>query len=652
MICTCIQHKNLEEIFEILRTVEMAEIRLDRCTLDDEEIEALFSSSDVPLVATCRIEESPDTETVLRKLSIAARAGATIIDLEMDAPAGIGKKMRRICLDCGSSFMRSFHDFCGTPSEERLQEILCDCRRFGGDYVKIAVTANGEDDWTAVKRLYDNAPEGSLVAFCMGEAGKGSRLECLKMGAPFTYAALSKEDAAAPGQWLCKQMAKALYGDKHLYDNCITVPSSKSFAQRAIIAAALSKGTSKLGSFTPCSDSNSAIKVAEALGAKIEFDGDSLIINGLGKDSIPELENLNVGESGLLARLMIPLMAVFGKAPVKIEGEGTLLKRPLSCANDIMAAFGVMLTNAAPQSVKEVFVPLNVSGKLLSGLAEISGKGGSQLISGLLMSLPLLEKGSTVYITDPKSIPYMFITLDVLRKFGIKIANEMEGDDVFLEKEDWSHCSGMTFHIEPGQSYHSADFHIEGDWSSAANFMVLGAIYGNVCVKGLDTSSLQADLTIIDILVEAGASVSQDEDGSINVHKAPLQEFHADLNNAPDLFPVVSVLAAFCPGKSRIEGISRLYGKESDRSISILNMLKGFGVEACIDSDALLVQGHSLSWRILNGQLLKGGEYSSYHDHRMAMALKVAEPGADSSISIDDTDCLEKSYPDFLKDLY
>ena len=135
----------------------------------------------------------------------------------------------------------------------------------------------------------------------------------------------------------------------------------------------------------------------------------------------------------------------------------------------------------------------------------------------------------------------------------------------------------------------------------------------------------------------------------VNVAKAPLNAFDVDLNNAPDIFPITSVLAAFCPGESRIGGVGRLVGKESNRAEAILEMLLQMGVEARIEGDDMVIRGHSLSYRILNRKLLKGGSYTSRHDHRMVMALKVASLGADSPIVIDDEDCVSKSFPDFLE---
>lgn len=721
MICTTIQNRTLEEIMNLLESseprIQMAEIRLDRCPLSIEEIEYLFSSSDTPLVATCRVVDDGNGtwEEAEEKLTAAVEAGAAFLDLEIEAPKEIGKRLRRACTEYGTTMIRSSHFFAGTPSDDLLRNTVEKCRKFGGEIVKIAAMAKSGEDVARVLALYSSIASTNsaaetqrpveLVAFSMGEIGKVSRLDCLKLGSPFTYAALNENEAAAPGQWCYSEMLTAVYGDrKPLHCNSpLNMPASKSFAQRAIIAAALAEGESRLGGYSPCGDNEAAIEVAKALGAKViaaepearqdstaiesaSFSGKTLIIEGIGSSAnIPE--KINVGESGLLTRLMIPLTAALGNGKqIEIDGIGTLPTRPLKGASEIMAGFGTVLRplNPAP----EVHVPLTVQGPLLPGKTSISGKGGSQLISGLLMALPLLPEDSTLHIHDPKSIPYMFITADVLRRFGIKIGSEMEGGEDFLETQDWSLCTGITFKIKGGQKYSPAAFDIEGDWSAAANFLVAGALFGDVKLTGLDTTSLQADISIMDILMEAGASLSQIEDepqdgitndgssrneatdaasnktsdnedapeanapqghrGLITAQKAPLRAFDTDLNNCPDLFPIVSILAAFCHGRCNIQGFKRLASKESDRGTAILNMLTQMGVSASASGDTLTIDGESVESRLLNGHLLKGGEYTSSHDHRMAMALTVASWCADSPIIIDDTTCVAKSFPAFL----
>ena len=671
----------------------MAEIRLDRCNLAQDEVEELFSSSDVPLIATCRVSEIraslDDGNTDDRKLDsrasqkaeslliTAIHAGAAYTDLEIEAPAMMSKRIRRETRECGTVLIRSYHDFSGTDSLEALKALTEKCFALGADIAKIVVTANDDDDTARVLRLYESFDPGRLVAFAMGEKGRSSRIDCLAKGAPHTYAALNEEEAAAPGQMSTASMRANVYGGRKFigYPSAepVQMPCSKSFAQRAIIAAALSEGVSVLRGYSPCGDNESAIAVARALGAEVTVglsyasgnvakDGSALTIKGIGaKRNSLKLNTLHTGESGLLTRMMIPLLSVLNDGDIRVTGEKTLTGRPLKGAPEIMSAFGVRLVQAGERaansasgpadSASEVFVPLDINGSLNAGKASISGVSGSQIISGLLMALPLLDEDTVIELSNPKSIPYLFITMDVMKAFGVKVWCDMEGGEEFAESKDWSDCTSITFHIKGGQAYKAADMDIEGDWSSAANFLVAGAVFGRVELTGLDTKSLQADLSIMDILMEAGASLSQmgddDPKGLIHVQRAPLSAFEVDAANCPDLFPIVAVLAAFCEGTSRIAGVGRLANKESDRGKAILEMLTKMGVNAKIAGDKLIVDGHSLARRSLTHTLLRGGSFTSHHDHRMVMALRVAGIGADSPIEIDDTQCVAKSFPTF-----
>ena len=683
MICTTIQNKTAEQILEALEHCEMAEIRLDRCELSARDTENVFTS-DVPLVATCRIAEVAQNEPSLQGLTDSAReikamqiaekrlvraieAGARYVDVEIEAQKQMSKRVRSAAHENGTIFIRSYHDFEGTDSYEALKALVEKCRYHGADIVKLVTTAHSSEDVERVMALYEwaHAENIDLIAFCMGEAGRQSRLDCLKYGAPYTYAALSADEAAAPGQWPTDEMRKASYGDFKFIDTPepLVMPVSKSFAQRAIIAAALAEGTSRLHGYTPCGDNEAALQVARNLGAEVEVNGTEVTIKGISASlGSMDMTELHVGESGLLTRMMIPVMAQLCAGPVTFTGEKTLLNRPLTGAREIMEAFGA--------EIDSINVPLTVKGPLKAGRAEISGKHGSQLISGLLMALPFADRNSSVIVKDPKSIPYMFITLEVLKKFGIKVGNDMLGGPDFLESGgDWSLCTEMVFKVKGGQKYRAANINLEGDWSAAANFLVAGAVFGRTELSGLDTTSLQADLSIMDILMDAGASLSQldGDKGNITAQRAPLKAFSADASNCPDLFPILAVLAAFCQGTSRLAGVGRLANKESDRAKAILEMLTRMGVKASIEKDELIIEGHTLVQRLMppvipsevppvipseaEGSvapgLLKGGAYTSHHDHRMVMALKVASLGADSPVTIDDEACVAKSFPQF-----
>ncbi len=721
MICVSIQNKNCEEIVSLLSRVEMAEIRLDRCLLSEEEIEEVFSG-DTPTIATCRIGGAVTAETARRRLSAAIKAGASFVDVEIEAPKSLATTLRTLAREYGTRYIRSWHDFEGTPSVEALKAMVEKCLYHGAELVKIVTTAHSQADAVRVLSLYeetlwadaDRRPSrGSLIAFAMGGEGRASRKDCLALGAPYTYAALTPEEATAPGQWAYDALCRAVYGSRvpTMRDGvgadegtvagggpagaCSpAIPCSKSFAQRAIIAAALAEGTSVLTGYTPCRDNEAALAVAASLGATVlrepsaDGPGETLRITGVSarKEVLP-LQRLFTGESGLLTRMMIPLCAMLSHDAVRIDGEKTLLKRPLAGAKDMLDAFGARLENlereegavppagAGADAVQsgstgespmgtgrgEAQVPLRVKGPLGGGRVDISGKNGSQLISGLLMALPLGGKNTTLSVSDPKSIPYLFITLDVLKHFGIRIGSELLGGQDFIDNEgDWNRCTGIIFKIKGGAAYKACEMPLEGDWSAAANFLVAGAIFGAgggkrlgaaapLVLRGLDTTSLQADLSIMDVLMDCGASLSQlDGDrGELVVQRAPLQAFRLDASHCPDLFPILAVLAAFCEGESRIGGVGRLAHKESDRGKAIVEMLTQMGVAVRLEGDEMVIEGLSLTRRVLGGRLLRGGNYTSCDDHRMVMALKVASLGADSPIVIDNEACVEKSFPGF-----
>lgn len=619
MICTSLQNKALAELLQILDSgvVEMAEIRLDLCPqLSDADIKDLFSKSPVTLLATCRISDKLNADEAERKLTLAIKAGATFVDVEIEAPADMASRVRKVAKENACRYIRSVHFFDGTPTTERLRQVTADCYESGAEIAKIVTTAHTADDVEKTISLYNTYSDGLLIAFCMGEAGRVSRMDALRKGAPFTYAALNADEATAAGQWSVADMSKALYKNaKHWSAGEIEIPASKSMAQRAIVAAMLAGGESQLNGYSPCDDSESAKRVVKSIASHIP----------------PEVF---VGESGFLTRFLIPIISVKHNGETVIRGEKSLVGRPLKGAKEIMSALGVELESINGDS-NIVSVPLKVKGTLQSGKVTISGKDGSQIISGLMAALPLLREDSEVIIKEPKSIPYLKMTIDVLEKFGIKIGYDEQKEEIKLV-------------VKGGQQYKPALIDLEADWSGAAPFLIAGAIFSGVTLNHLNLDSVQADNLILEILRKAGARVSVNGT-QIRTSKSPLHSFCIDLNQAPDLFPVVSVLAAFSHGESLLKGMERLKVKESDRATAITQMLKQLGVECFQKDDTLHIYGKSLTYRYANNMLLGGGKFTSNADHRMVMALKLAAEGAKGNIEIDNESCVSKSFPDFCK---
>ena len=398
----------------------------------------------------------------------------------------------------------------------------------------------------------------------------------------------------------------------------IAPPSSKSYAQRAIALALLAEGRSILRNIEFCKDTRSALKCIEALGAKVEYIDDSTItIEGGLK---PQSSTLNVGESGLATRLFTPI-ASLNPTPITIEGEGTLLYRPMTMMIEPLRQLGVQVRDGGG------FLPIEVQGPMHGGDITVDGSVSSQFITGLLLALPLAQEDTTLHVTSPVSIPYIDMTIETARLFGVEIMHN-EGDYT-------------QFFIEGRQQYTPADIAIEGDWSGAATLLVAGAIAGEVTVKNISTLSKQADTAICHALERAGAGLIIEQD-SITVSKRKLRGFEFDATNAPDLFPALAALAAAAEGESVIIGTDRLRHKESDRAETICHEYEKLGIEVDISEKNIM--------RIRGGEILPATTFS-HNDHRIAMSIAISALRCQGEVVIENAECVEKSYPTFFEDL-
>ena len=398
----------------------------------------------------------------------------------------------------------------------------------------------------------------------------------------------------------------------------ITPPSSKSYAQRAIALALLAEGRTVLRNIEFCKDTHSALKCIEVLGAKVEFLDDSTIaING---GLNPRSNTLHVGESGLATRLFTPI-ASLNRTPITIQGEGTLLYRPMTMMVEPLRQLGVNVRDGGG------YLPIEVQGPIHGGEIWVDGSISSQFITGLLLALPLAEEDTTLHVDSPVSTPYIDMTIDTAHRFGIEIMQN-EGDY-------------SQFFIEGSQKYTPTDLSIEGDWSGASTMLVAGAIAGEVTVKNISTLSKQADTAICRALERAGAGLII-EQNSITVSKRDLRAFEFDATNSPDLFPALAALAAAAEGESVIIGTDRLRHKESDRAETIRQEYEKLGIEVDISEDNIM--------KIRGGEI-HPAETFSHNDHRIAMSLAVSALRCKGKVKIQNAECVEKSYPTFFEDL-
>jgi 3-phosphoshikimate 1-carboxyvinyltransferase len=394
----------------------------------------------------------------------------------------------------------------------------------------------------------------------------------------------------------------------------IKAPSSKSMTQRAIAAAVLSDGETTILNPSYCDDSLAAMSIAAGLGAIVMPDSGELIIRG--SSEIRE-KKLNCGESGLAIRMFSPIAALY-PSEIVLTGSGSLKKRPMSMIEDALRQFGVVCKSEGG------FLPLSLRGPLKGGYCEIDGSISSQLLTGLLMALPVTSADSEIKVNNLKSKPYIDMTIQVLEKFGIKITN-----DVYTK-----------FSIRGNQKYIPCHFKVESDWSGGAFLLVAGAIAGDVTVKGLRPDSKQSDKAILTALDKAGVRMSILDD-SVKVSKSKMKAFEFDATESPDLFPPLVALASYCKGTSGIKGVSRLIHKESNRASALVEEFGKMNVKVEVSNDYLLVTGGKTS----------GASLYSHDDHRIVMAVAVTALGASGEVTIKDSHCVAKSYPGFFDDL-
>lgn len=422
--------------------------------------------------------------------------------------------------------------------------------------------------------------------------------------------------------------------------------SSKSQAHRALMAAALSDGPTEL--ICPCDsqDIRASMGSLNALGATIRREGDSIFVTPLKKPE--EIVQPDCGESGSTLRFLLPVLGILGIS-ADLTLHGRLPDRPLSPLYEEMQRHGVTLS---PQGSN----PLQIRGKMQSGTYEIAGNVSSQFISGLLFALPLGEGSSEIRVTKPlQSRPYINLTKDILKKFGIDVATEEDDREVL-------------FRIPGNQTYHSPGvLEIEGDWSNAAFFLAAGAMvktpagispadlvnagYG-ITVTGLNPFSRQGDKAIQDCLMQFGANLSPKIHAGygnapladLTVCGGMLRGIKIDAADIPDLVPILALVAAAAGGTTKIHHVSRLRLKESDRVVSVLQTLRLLGANAEDDP------AHDLI-RIHGGKPLHGAVIDSCGDHRIVMMAAIASLVTRGPVTITGADAVQKSYPGFFDDL-
>ncbi len=399
------------------------------------------------------------------------------------------------------------------------------------------------------------------------------------------------------------------------YNGQIRVNSSKSHVQRLLALSLLSNNRTIIKGYQSCEDNEACLSVIQQFGAEVTGNETLTIQPPTRKKK--ESISLSVNESGLCLRMFAFISTLFGEK-ITLSGSGTLLNRPLIFLENALTNSGLNIKNSN--------FPLEFSGEVNGSGIHLDGSESSQMLTGLLITSPLLPTDTTIFVSDLTSKPYIDLTIQLMKEFGVSIVND----------------GYKTFMIKGNQQYIGREIDIEGDWSGAANHVIGAAISGKIKLRGLKIDSNQADKICLEIVKLFGASVTWKE-GDLIVEKARSPKpFNVDLTDNPDLFPILAILACAAAGTSVFTGTERLLHKESNRLQTVEEMLSVFGVFYSTRENTIEIHG--------KGQI-NGGIINTYNDHRIAMAATVAACLSTNEILLTSPHCIDKSYPNFFSDL-
>lgn len=400
----------------------------------------------------------------------------------------------------------------------------------------------------------------------------------------------------------------------------IKIPASKSMSHRAIMAAGLAKGRSKISNLIFSKDIIATIGCMRNIGATIQIFEDYIIVEGIGGVKV-QTPNFYCNESGSTIRFMIPIgmMDQSYEEAIVFHGEGRLTTRPMTPYFDIFDEKEIRYEYPSQ-------LPLKIWGHLKPDLYQLPGDVSSQFVTGLMYALSLNKSASTIEMTSKlESRSYVDMTIDVMGDFGVNI----------------THKAYELFNVEGSQCFRAQDYEVEGDYSQVAFFIVAGLINGDLNIKGLKEGSLQGDRAVIDIVKRMGGHVSFEKDGLI-VKQSKTKGVDIDMSEIPDMLPAISVLAALSEGTTRLYNGQRIRLKESDRIIAMYTELTKMGAQIEETEDGLLIQGVDH---------LQGANVEGWNDHRIVMALAMAGTCARGTVTITDAHAITKSYPHFFEDL-
>ncbi|MBU1565052.1 MAG: 3-phosphoshikimate 1-carboxyvinyltransferase [Proteobacteria bacterium] len=403
-------------------------------------------------------------------------------------------------------------------------------------------------------------------------------------------------------------------------DVAIEVPGSKSLTQRALIAAALARGESRLIGPLESEDTAYSSQALTQLGVAIEK-GKDWRIRGNGGLIKPSEEPIFLGNNGTATRFLTSVAAL-GHTQYTIDGDSRMQQRPIGPLMTALQGWGVDISSVRGTDCP----PININGRGVAGGSTVLPEGkSSQYLSSLLLVAPYAKLPAILKVEGPIfSKPYIAMTLAVMADFGILVD-----------------CAGdfSSFSVPQG-FYQGREYQIEGDASNASYFWAAAAVTGGrVTVTNVPVPSLQGDAMLVPLLGRMGCHVEKTGGGITLQGVERLEGIRVDMGDMPDVVPTLAVVAAFAHGTTVIENIAHLRIKECDRLSAVVTELNKLGVKVEEHESAMIIHGDG-------GVNLKGADIHTYADHRMAMCFAVAGlriPG----VKINGEECVKKSFPDF-----
>ena len=405
----------------------------------------------------------------------------------------------------------------------------------------------------------------------------------------------------------------------------ISAPPSKSYTHRALIIAALAGGESRIIGQLDADDTRMTARALMQLGIRLDWTLQSIIVKGRNGSLIAPSEPIDIADSGTSMRLLTAV-SLLADGPVILTGSRRMQERPLGPLIEALNRAGADISYLKSTG----FAPVKIQGSFSGGEIRIDAGVSSQFVSSLLIAAPYALSDTKILLKgDPVSLPYIRMTLDIMKEFGSEITSSVDPE------------GGIILSVRSNCPYHNRIYTIEGDYSSASYWFALAAVCGgSTTVTGINPESVQGDKRIIEILQTMGCECTHGSDSITVTSKKPMTGIDIDMSDCPDIVQTVCMVAATARSKTRITGISHLRHKESDRIEAVVRGLRELGGDVTTEGDSIMI-----SPACLHGGIIHPG-----NDHRTAMSFAILGCYA-GDVTILDAGCVTKSYPDFWEEL-